>query len=435
MLNITQGNPVPLGIQLRRNGADFAPESEGLHVRLTDYYGSRAIEDVTVADGRILATVPATVRVGKYGIEITGTQAGSPWRTKYNDVLNITDETVEDVSDEPVTMTGDYYDIEMIVNLVVMTPAILEELDRLRIEVQELGHNLEDLSTRYNAKVEELRVKTQELTTLQQTHDSYVASHSYTDTEYNTLSVQIETLNGQISTLEGQVSTLTSQLTEKTSQYNAKVEELATANATITSQVTQISGLQADLTAANTQKAELQSMIDACLGLGDELIMASSITKIGDSAFYTHKNLITVNLANVTEIGAASFYSCSNITSLTANHLKTIEQQGFMGCSSLVKVKLPAIVSYGNNTFANMTSLEVLDLGENLTTVVVGSNAPSITKYIFRATTPPRLIGASYINSTADIYVPDASVEDYKAAANWSSHTSQIKGLSEYVED
>ena len=118
MLNITQGNPVPLGIQLRRNGADFAPESEGLRVLLTDYYGSRAIKDVTVADGRILATVPATVRVGKYGIEITGTQAGSPWRTKYNDVLNITDETVEDVSDEPVTMTGDYYDIVMIVNFV-----------------------------------------------------------------------------------------------------------------------------------------------------------------------------------------------------------------------------------------------------------------------------------------------------------------------------
>lgn len=433
MLNITQGNPVPLGIQLRRNGADFVPESEGLRVLLTDYYGSRAIEDVTVADGRILATVPATVRVGKYGIEITGTQAGSPWRTKYNDVLNITDETVEDVSDEPVTMTGDYYDIVLTVNLYGGGDSA--ELVRLRIEVQELGHDLEDLSTRYNAKVEELGVKTQELTTLQQTHHNYVASHSHTDTEYNTLSAQIETLNGQIATLEGQVSTLTSQLTEKTSQYNAKVEELATANATITSQVAQISVLQADLTAANTQKAELQTMIDACLGLDDELIMTSSITKIGDSAFYTHKNLITVNLANVTEIGAASFYSCSNITSLTANHLKTIEQQGFMGCSSLVKVKLPAIVSYGNNTFANMTSLEVLDLGENLTSVVAGSNAPSITKYIFRATTPPRLIGASYINSTADIYVPDASVEDYKAAANWSSHASQIKGLSEYVED
>lgn len=32
------------------------------------------------------------------------------------------------------------------------------------------------------------------------------------------------------------------------------------------------------------------------------------------------------------------------------------------------------------------------------------------------------------------IYVPDALVDSYKAATNWSTYASQIRPLSEYVE-
>ena len=38
-------------------------------------------------------------------------------------------------------------------------------------------------------------------------------------------------------------------------------------------------------------------------------------------------------------------------------------------------------------------------------------------------------------NGTGYIYVPDNLVEDYKVAANWSTYASQIKPLSEYVEE
>lgn len=36
-------------------------------------------------------------------------------------------------------------------------------------------------------------------------------------------------------------------------------------------------------------------------------------------------------------------------------------------------------------------------------------------------------------SGTAFIYVPDALVDGYKAATNWSTYASQIKPLSEYI--
>lgn len=59
-----------------------------------------------------------------------------------------------------------------------------------------------------------------------------------------------------------------------------------------------------------------------------------------------------------------------------------------------------------------------------------------ITTYIFESTTPPTLANANAfngINSTARIYVPDAAVNDYKAATNWSTYASYIYPLSDYT--
>lgn len=52
---------------------------------------------------------------------------------------------------------------------------------------------------------------------------------------------------------------------------------------------------------------------------------------------------------------------------------------------------------------------------------------------IMEATTPPTA-GANLFQSCpalTSIYVPDASVEAYKAATNWSTYASKIKGISE----
>ena len=52
-------------------------------------------------------------------------------------------------------------------------------------------------------------------------------------------------------------------------------------------------------------------------------------------------------------------------------------------------------------------------------------------------TTPPTLNSNAYNGTHSDlkIYVPDASVEAYKTATNWSQYSSRIKGISELPSD
>ena len=54
---------------------------------------------------------------------------------------------------------------------------------------------------------------------------------------------------------------------------------------------------------------------------------------------------------------------------------------------------------------------------------------------IVKATTPPTLgTNGSMGYGNSPIYVPDASVDAYKSATNWSVIASRICPLSEYVE-
>lgn len=461
MLNITQGNPVPLGIQLRRNGADFVPESEGLRVLLTDYYGSRAIEGVTVADGRILATVPATVRVGKYGIEITGTQAGSPWRTKYNDVLNITDETVEDVSDEPVTMTGDYYDIVLTVNLYGggESAELLEELERLRGEVTSLTGELAEKDEVISQKDEVISQK-----------DAVIAQKD------EVISGKEEVISG----LEGDLQESQQQLSDMTDERDkailfigsylgggADIEVPGRGELNIRYGTLEV---PAGITEIGDSAFRLRdNVINIDLGgveiIGNQAFRESSIqsvrggdvTLLGESCFRDCANLVDVYLPNangtsqvgaffygcrtlesislpsLTTCGASIFYNC---TSLKNVHLPNLTNTGnaiFQNCSELEEITLPSLVTISPNTFLNCTKLKKVDFTE-LTLIGITINYGNIEVIILRRTILAGLSSTAYINNTCTVYVPDELVDTYKAANNWKNHAGQIKGLSEYVE-
>ena len=462
MLNITQGNPVPLGIQLRRNGADFAPESEGLRVLLTDYYGSRAIEDVTVADGRILATVPATVRVGKYGIEITGTQAGSPWRTKYNDVLNITDETVEDVSDEPVTMTGDYYDIVLTVNLYGGgdSAELLEELERLRGEVASLTGELAEKDEVISQKDEVISQK-----------DAVIAQKE------EVISGKEEVISG----LEGDLQESQQQLSDMTDERDkatlfigsylgggADIEvpgrgELNIRYGTleVPAGITEIGDnafrlrdniINIDLGGVEIirNQAFRESTIQSvrgedvtllgescfrdCTNLVDVYLPNANGTSQVGSFFYGCRALESISLPSLTTCGASIFYNCSSLKNVHLPNLTNTGNAIFQNCSELEEIVLPSLVAVSPNTFLNCTKLKKVDFTE-LTVIGVTFNYSNIEVIILRRSILTGLSSTAYISNTCTVYVPDELVDTYKAANNWRNHASQIKGLSEYVED
>lgn len=454
MLNITQGNPVPLGIQLRRNGADFAPESEGLRVLLTDYYGSRAIEDVSVADGKILATVPTTVRVGKYGIEITGTQAGSPWRTKYNDVLNITDETVEDVSDEPVTMTGDYYDIILTVNLYGggESADLLEELERLRGEVTSLTGELaekDEVISQKDAVISQkdavISEKDSTISGLQgDLQESQQQLSDMTD-ERDKATLFIGSYLGGGADIEvpgrGELN-----IRYGTIEVPAGITEIGDNAFRLRDNVINIDLGDAQVISNNAfRESSIQSVrgedvtllkescFRDCANLVDVYLPNANSTLSFGSFFNGCRALTTISLPSLAACGASAFSNCSSLKNVHLPNLITIGNALFQNCSELEEISLPSLIALTPNTFLNCNKLRKVDF-TNITGINSPINYGNVEVIILRRNILVGLGNTGYINNTCTVYVPDELVDEYKAASNWKNHAGQIRGLSEYVE-
>lgn len=88
------------------------------------------------------------------------------------------------------------------------------------------------------------------------------------------------------------------------------------------------------------------------------------------------------------------------------------------GCTLLRIVKLPATVTQINSSFVRVS--------------------PQLQAVVILATVPPTVTdGANILNdfNNVKIYVPDASVNDYKTAQGWSNKSSFIFGMSQYAID
>lgn len=136
-------------------------------------------------------------------------------------------------------------------------------------------------------------------------------------------------------------------------------------------------------------------------------------TSIANYVFYNCINLITINFPVATSIGGNAFYYCSNLTTINFPVATSIGGNAFQLCKSLTTADFPAVTTIGGSAFYGCTSLTTLIL-RNTQQVVTLSNTNA-----FR--------GAN----NCIIYVPDALVENYKAASNWSTYADRIKGLSE----
>lgn len=150
-----------------------------------------------------------------------------------------------------------------------------------------------------------------------------------------------------------------------------------------------------------------------------------SITSLGNDCFMNCSSLaIDVDLPYLTSVGFGVFHGTAIRRIINLGNITTIGNAGSMQshtfagfCPYLTSVELPStLTTLGNKAFANDTSLESI---------------------ICRATTPPTMNATSALENTNNcpIYVPDASLEAYKTATNWSQFQSRIKPLSEYVEE
>ena len=137
--------------------------------------------------------------------------------------------------------------------------------------------------------------------------------------------------------------------------------------------------------------------------------IGNSVATIGEYVFAGCTGLTSIEIPNsVTSIGNYSFYDCKNLASVTlGNSVKYIKERAFQYCSSLTSILIPdSVTSIGNNAFYYCTGLTEITL--------LGTNVPSLGTSVF------------YNTKNCPIYVPYESLNDYKAASNWSSYKNRI---------
>ena len=91
-----------------------------------------------------------------------------------------------------------------------------------------------------------------------------------------------------------------------------------------------------------------------------DLVIPSSVTSIGDYAFYVCRGLTSVTIGNsVTSIGKSAFGGCSGLTSITIpGSVTSIGYEAFSGCSGLTSVTIPSsVTSIGYEAFAYCRTL------------------------------------------------------------------------------
>lgn len=131
--------------------------------------------------------------------------------------------------------------------------------------------------------------------------------------------------------------------------------------------------------------------------------------------FYQRVGLKSVVMDNtITSIGERCFGGCTNLESIViSSALTSVGFGAFDECNALKNITIPSLViSIAGYAFSGCRGLVYM---------------------IFEPTTPPTLAANTSFNNTNNcpIYVPDASVNDYKAANVWSSLASRIFPISD----
>jgi len=164
-----------------------------------------------------------------------------------------------------------------------------------------------------------------------------------------------------------------------------------------------------------------------CNGL-TSLTMSDNVATLGTGIFNGCKNLASVKLSSaLTEIPDGTFYSCSALTGIDfPAGIKSIGSSAFMMCTSLASVELPeGCTTIADAAFYSCSSITRLWLPSTIEMVDYVSfyGCKGLESITCLAVRPPETgstpFGGGVNTETCALNVPEASVEDYKAAKYW----------------
>jgi hypothetical protein len=175
-----------------------------------------------------------------------------------------------------------------------------------------------------------------------------------------------------------------------------------------------------------------------------EVVFTATLRTLASRGFFDSAFLEKITLpATVESIPSECFSSCKRLSTINSENVgeaiiyaKTLGSRSF-AYSGIQTAILPNVVTTSNGgdfrgAFGQCTQLSVVLVGKNCTSI--GSYFLSYNydlEFICLASEPPTLDstirwGTDYVFT---IYVPDASLNRYRSAENWSSYT--IIGISE----
>ena len=175
---------------------------------------------------------------------------------------------------------------------------------------------------------------------------------------------------------------------------------------------------------------DLKITFDHCHSL-TSVSLPSSVKTISDYAFHDCVNITSVNLAEgLVAIGTNAFDGCSKLLSIDIPEgVTAIYNCAFRNCQRLVSVSLPSSMTFIDSyTFQNCWDLKNVVIPANTTQIgkYAFSNCYSLKSMVVRSSTPP-VFGETTLNDACTIFVPNNSVETYKAADGWSTFADRIQ--------
>jgi hypothetical protein len=165
---------------------------------------------------------------------------------------------------------------------------------------------------------------------------------------------------------------------------------------------------------------------------------SQTITAIAASAFRYATSLETANFPNATTIASNAFDGCTALQTANFPNVTTVNNNGFDGCTALQSVTFDSLSTIGNQAFYNCKNMVSISGPFKSIKAGVFNGCSKLMSVHITQSDSVCTLSSGVFNGTplvtdevGYIYVPDALVDNYKSATNWSALASHIKGESE----